>query len=146
MRMKGPPTPLVEELSRLGYALMRLLLSRAKEIFAQEGVSLLQAEVLRLVGEGVQLPSRLAEQLEVLPSQVSHLLASLEETGLLERHPDPQDRRRVLLRLTPKGEALNRRLKEAWLQAYEQQLARLSPEELLLFRDLMRKLTEVEGG
>lgn len=144
--MKGPPTPLVEELSRLGYALMHLLLSRAKEIFAQEGVSLLQAEVLRRVGEGVQLPSRLAEQLEVLPSQVSHLLASLEEAGLLERHPDPQDRRRVLLRLTPKGEALNRRLREAWFQAYGQHLARLSPEELLLFRDLLRKLTEVEGG
>lgn len=144
--MKGPPPPLVEELSRLGYALMRLLLSQAKETFAQEGISLLQAEVLRLVREGVQLPSRLAEQLEILPSQVSHLLASLEEAGLLERHPDPEDRRRVLLRLTPQGEAVQQRLQEAWLRAYGQYLARLTPKELLLFRDLLRKLTEVEDG
>jgi DNA-binding MarR family transcriptional regulator len=102
--MNGPPAPLVEELSHLGYALMRLLLQRAKEVFAKEGLSLLQAEVLRLVREGVNAPSRLAEHLEVQPSQVSHLLASLEEAGLVERHLDPEDRRRVLLRLTPKGE------------------------------------------
>ncbi|MFN4072882.1 MAG: MarR family winged helix-turn-helix transcriptional regulator [Thermus sp.] len=144
--MNGPPPPLVEELSRLGYSLMRLLLARAKEVFAQEGLSLMQAEVLRLVQGGVDLPSRLAEHLEVLPSQVSHLLASLEEAGLLTRHPDPQDRRRVLLRLTPQGEAVQQRLQEAWLRAYGQHLARLSPEELLFFRDLLRKLTEVEGG
>ncbi|WP_243029415.1 MarR family winged helix-turn-helix transcriptional regulator [Thermus altitudinis] len=144
--MNGPPAPLVEELSRLGYALMRLLLARAKETFTQEGLSLLQAEVLRLVKEGIQVPSRIAEHLEVLPSQVSHLLASMEEAGLLKRQPDPEDRRRVLLRLTPKGEAVQKRLQEAWLRAYGQHLARLSPEELNLFRNLLRKLTEVEGA
>jgi len=141
--MNGPPAPLVEELSHLGYALMRLLLQRAKEVFAKEGLSLLQAEVLRLVREGVNAPSRLAEHLEVQPSQVSHLLASLEEAGLVERRLDPEDRRRVLLHLTPKGEEAQKRLKEAWLAAYSQHLARLHPEELLLFRDLLRKLTEV---
>lgn len=144
--MNGPPTPLVEELSRLGYALMRLLLSRAKEVFAREGLSLLQAEVLRLVKEGVQVPSRLAEHLEVLPSQVSHLLASLEEGGLLLRQPDPEDRRRVHLQLSLEGEAVARRIQEAWLQVFGQHLGRLTSEELLAFRDLLRKLTEVERG
>jgi len=144
--MNGPPAPLVEELSRLGYALMRLLLARAKEVFAQEGLSLLQAEVLRLVKEGASTPSRLAEHLEVKPSQVSHLLASLEEEGFLERQPDLEDRRRVLLRLSPKGEEAQARLKEAWLTAYSQHLSRLDPQELLLFRDLLRKLTEVRHG
>ena len=142
--MNGPPAPLVEELSHLGYALMRLLLQRAKEVFAKEGLSLLQAEVLRLVREGVNAPSRLAEHLEVQPSQVSHLLASLEEAGLVERRLDSEDRRRVLLHLTPKGEEAQKRFKEAWLAAYSQHLARLNPEELLLFRDLLGKLTEVE--
>lgn len=144
--MNGPPTPLVEELSQLGYALMRLLLSRAKEVFAREGLSLLQAEVLRLVKEGVQVPSRLAEHLEVLPSQVSHLLASLEEGGLLLRQPDPEDRRRVHLQLSLEGEAVARRIQEAWLNVFGQQLDRLTPEELLAFRDLLRKLTEVGRG
>ena len=142
--MNGPPAPLVEELSHLGYALMHLLLQRAKEVFAKEGLSLLQAEVLRLVREGVNAPSRLAEHLEVQPSQVSHLLASLEEAGLVERRLDSEDRRRVLLHLTPKGEEAQKRFKEAWLAAYSQHLARLNPEELLLFRDLLGKLTEVE--
>ncbi|WP_448569638.1 MarR family winged helix-turn-helix transcriptional regulator [Thermus sp.] len=144
--MNGPPAPLVEELSRLGYALMRLLFARAKEVFAKEGLSLLQAEVLRLVKEGASTPTQLAEHLEVKPSQVSHLLASLEEAGLLEREADPQDRRRVLLRLSPKGEEAQARLKEAWLAAYSQHLGRLDPQELLLFRNLLRKLTEVSHG
>lgn len=144
--MNGPPAPLVEEVSRLGYALMRLLLSRAKEVFAREGLSLLQAEVLRLVKEGVQVPSRLAEHLEVLPSQVSHLLASLEEGGLLLRQPDPEDRRRVHLQLSPKGEAVALRIQEAWLTVFGQHLGRLTPEEVQAFRDLLRKLTEVERG
>ncbi|TBH21023.1 MarR family winged helix-turn-helix transcriptional regulator [Thermus thermamylovorans] len=144
--MNGPPAPLVEELSRLGYALMRLLLARAKEAFAREGLSLQQAEVLRLVREGVRLPSRLAEHLEVLPSQVSHLLASLEEGELLQRQPDSLDRRRVHLQLTPKGEEVERRLREAWLLVFGQQLGRLEPSELLLFRDLLKKLTEGERG
>jgi DNA-binding MarR family transcriptional regulator len=144
--MNGPPAPLVEELSRLGYTLMRLLFARAKEVFAKEGLSLLQAEVLRLVKEGASTPTQLAEHLEVKPSQVSHLLASLEEAGLLEREADPQDRRRVLLRLSPKGEEAQARLKEAWLTAYSQHLSRLGPQELLLFRDLLRKLTEAAHG
>lgn len=146
MDMKVPPTSLVEELSQLGYTLMRLLLARAKEVFALEGLSPLQAEVLRLVAEGVQLPSRLAEHLGVQPSQVSHLLASLEEGGLLLRQPDPGDRRRVVLRLTDQGERVQRNLQRGWLEVYAQHLARLTPEELLVLQRLLRKLTETPVG
>ncbi len=144
--MNGPPAPLVQELSQLGYTLMRLLLAQAKEVFAQEGLSLLQAEVLRLVKGGVNAPSRLAEHLEVQPSQVSHLLASLEEGGLLARELDPQDRRRVHLRLTPRGLEVAERLQAAWLSLFGQRLARLEAKELLLFRDLLRKLTGGEDA
>ncbi len=144
--MNGPPAPLVQELSQLGYTLMRLLLAQAKEAFAQEGLSLLQAEVLRLVKGGVSAPSRLAEHLEVQPSQVSHLLASLEEGGLLARELDPVDRRRVHLRLTQRGLEVARRLEAAWLSLFGQRLARLEAPELLLFRDLLRKLTGGEDA
>ncbi|MGC8905071.1 MarR family winged helix-turn-helix transcriptional regulator [Thermus sp.] len=144
--MNGPPAPLVQELSQLGYALMRLLLAQAKEAFAQEGLSLLQAEVLRLVKEGVSAPSRLAEHLEVQPSQVSHLLASLEEGGLLKRELDPLDRRRLHLRLTQRGLEVAERLQAAWLSLFGQRLARLEAHELLLFRDLLRKLTGGEDA
>jgi DNA-binding MarR family transcriptional regulator len=136
----------VQELSQLGYTLMRLLLAQAKEVFAQEGLSLLQAEVLRLVKGGVNAPSRLAEHLEVQPSQVSHLLASLEEGGLLARELDPQDRRRVHLRLTPRGLEVAERLQAAWLSLFGQRLARLEAKELLLFRELLRKLTGGEDA
>ncbi len=142
----GPPKALVKELADLGYALMRLLFQEAKEVFAQHGLSPQKSHLLTLLAQGVNLPSRLAEHLEVQPSQVSHLLAAMEEEGLLERAPDPEDRRRTLLRLTPKGEELHRKVEEAWLSAFARHLSRLEEEDLLRFRAILRKLTGVAHG
>jgi DNA-binding MarR family transcriptional regulator len=41
--------------------------------------------------------------LQITPARVSHLLNPLEETGYLERLPDPKDRRIVRIGLTDKG-------------------------------------------
>ncbi|WP_337845156.1 MarR family transcriptional regulator [Thermus sp.] len=144
--MKGsssPPKALVRELADLGYTLMRLLFQEAKEVFARYGLSPQKNHLLNLLAQGVNLPSRLAEHLEVQPSQVSHLLSAMEEEGLLERTPDPEDRRRTLLRLTPRGEALRREVEEAWLSAFARHLARLEEEEVLRFREILKKLTGV---
>uniref|UniRef100_A0A7C2GFJ0 MarR family transcriptional regulator n=1 Tax=Thermus islandicus TaxID=540988 RepID=A0A7C2GFJ0_9DEIN len=142
--MNGPPAPAVKELAQLAYALMHALFQEAKEAFAAEGLSLQQAHALALVAQGVGLPSALAACLEVRPSQVSHLLAALEGAGLLERAPDPKDRRRVHLRLTPQGAAAHERTAAAWLRVFARRLARLGPEELDTFLRLMRKLAEAE--
>ena len=94
----------------------------------------------------MDLPSQLAELLEVHPSQVSHLLAALEEEGLVERSPDPQDRRKVKLFLTPKGREAAARAEALWLAVFGRRLARLSPEEQAAFLRILRKLTEVEDA
>lgn len=48
-------------------------------------------------------PSRLAEVASVAPSSMTHRLDRMTERGLVERSPDPDNRARVLVRLTDEG-------------------------------------------
>ncbi|WP_300252210.1 MarR family winged helix-turn-helix transcriptional regulator [uncultured Subdoligranulum sp.] len=67
--------------------------------------------------------SALAEQTRMLPAAVSRSLRQLEDAGLAERIPDPEDHRRTLVRLTPAGEA-TRRAAEELLRDYMQRVIR----------------------
>jgi DNA-binding MarR family transcriptional regulator len=54
-----------------------------------------------------------AARLGLKHNSAVELVDRCEREGLLERTPDPTDRRRAILRLTPKGRRLLRRLSEA---------------------------------
>lgn len=54
----------------------------------------------------------LAEALGLAQSAVSVLVQRLEQAGLVERRPDPFDRRAALLALTPRGATLRARAAE----------------------------------
>lgn len=140
--MNYPSPELVEALTQLGYRLMRLLFREAKEAFARLGFTPLQAEVLRRLSEGNPSPTQLAEEMEMSPSQTSSLLAHLEDRGLLERAPDPGDRRRVLLQLTEEGRRQVKALQSIWHETFARHLSRLGSKELLAFKEILEKLTE----
>jgi DNA-binding MarR family transcriptional regulator len=50
-------------------------------------------------------PGMLADVLDIAPPSVSSLLSTLERAELITRRPDPTNRRRVIVELTPAGEA-----------------------------------------
>jgi DNA-binding MarR family transcriptional regulator len=56
------------------------------------------------VAEGKLVGAELARRAAVSPAAVSQLLAALEDAGLLERRPMPDDRRRHALALSERGE------------------------------------------
>jgi DNA-binding MarR family transcriptional regulator len=62
----------------------------------------------RLDREGPATPGRLAEYERVRPQAMGTTLAALEQRGLVLRTPDPDDRRRVVMSVTPAGLALLR--------------------------------------
>lgn len=84
-----------------------------------------QASVLgRLDRCGSQSVSDLAAAERVRPQSMAQTVGDLEADGLIERKPDPGDRRRALVILTAAGKSrieADRRAREGWLvKAFEE--------------------------
>jgi DNA-binding MarR family transcriptional regulator len=124
-------------ISQLGF----LSSKRFMEALAPVGIDPREFMLLRFVAasEG-QAQQTLAERLTIPPSRMVALVDRLEEAGLLERRPDPEDRRVRGLHLTRKGRgALERAAKIAI--DYETELcAGINREERELLIDLLQKL------
>jgi DNA-binding MarR family transcriptional regulator len=102
----------------------------------------------RLDREGAQSTSDLALSERVRPQSMAQIVADLQADGLIERRPDPGDRRRMLIELTEQGRnALeqDRRSREGWLARAVADT--LSPEEqatLARAVRLLERLTQAE--
>jgi DNA-binding MarR family transcriptional regulator len=92
-------------------ALIRAMKGATIVDWVELDLTLAQIKVLfALADEETTTIGRLAEQLEVGQSTASHLVERLVQAGLAARGEDPDDRRRAVPRLTPRGEDLVDRL------------------------------------
>ena len=99
---------------------LRLVLGQLlRRLRAEHRFSLSQGAVLgRLDREGPQSVSDLAASERMRQQSMAQTVSDLEADGLVERRPDPQDRRRALVSLTEQGIATlqaERRQREGWL-------------------------------
>ncbi|MDX5447076.1 MAG: MarR family winged helix-turn-helix transcriptional regulator [Bacteroidota bacterium] len=76
-------------------------------------------------------------------TSLSRILKSMEEKGLIERRPHPQDKRSVLIFLTPFGVEKREDAKRAVLDFNNQVREILSEEELQSFFRIMNKINQV---
>ncbi len=108
---------------------LRGFLRFSEQAAATEGLTPQQHQAMLAVAGhvGAAPPSvgTLARQLMVTPHAAAELVARMVEAGLLEKQPDPADRRRQHLRLTQAGRARLARLTAAHLRE-AQGLARLA--------------------
>lgn len=109
---------------------LRVVLGRLiRRLRAEYGFSLAQGAVLgRIDREGPQSVSDLAGKERMRPQSMAQTVSDLESAGLVERSPDPDDRRRALISLTAAGRTLltsSRRRREGWLEQAIEEL----PEE-----------------
>lgn len=100
----------------------------------------------RLDRQGAQSVSDLAQAERVRPQSMAQTVSELEAEGLVERSPDPNDRRRALVELTEHGREIlytDRRRREGWLaKAIAEDL---TPREQALLGDavgLLHRLAE----
>lgn len=80
----------------------------------------------------------LAEVIEVRPITLGRQLDLLEASGLIERRPDPVDRRALCLYLTPKSRARLEQLHEIGDVIYERAMRKLTKTE----RDTLLRLLD----
>ncbi len=143
-----PPEPPVEGWEKsMGFLLhdvARLLRKRFEQHARakQLGLTRSQAAVLGRLSrqEGINQVT-LAQQLELEPITLVRLLDRLQAAGLVERRPDPQDRRARALYLTPQARPLLDRVSILAGEVYDEALAGLSSperERLVTALDLMK--------
>ncbi len=87
----------------------------------------------------------LAERLKSDPSNVTGLIDRLEARGLVERRPDPNDRRIKGLALTSAGAKLRERL-FARLYAAPRSVAELSERDQRTFADVLQRILSVSSA
>src|SRR5437588_5568787 len=119
--------PLLDQLVEQAYTFSAAMGRWSATILAELELTEALGDVLWHLGAvGEPVPMRdLADRLHCDPSNVTFLADRLEERGLIERRPDPSDRRVKLLALTPAGLAVRIRIVQA--AATSSPLARLSP-------------------
>lgn len=125
------------------------LLSKAAQRVGQEfkrrlapfGVTPAQYAVLSILWEKAALSgAQIGERLVLDPATVTGLLDRLELAGLLERHPDPTDRRCQRIYLTKTGRDLEGPLLQIQREVNRDVLRDLGPEQAAQLRALLAQI------
>ncbi len=112
MKTKTEPTAVASELRVVLGQLMRRLRSEHRFPLSHGAV------LGRLDRDGAQSCSELADAERVRPQSMAQTVGDLETDGLVQRRPDPGDRRRALVELTVEGRTAleaDRRQRDGWL-------------------------------
>jgi len=132
--------------TRLASELRLVIGHLVRRLRAEHRFSLSQGSVLgRLDREGTKSIGDLAVAERVRPQSMTQTIADLEAEGLIGRHADPSDGRRILVALTEQGrETLeaDRRQREGWLaRAIAEDLSREEQRTLSEAVVLLRRLS-----
>ncbi len=105
-------------------------------------------EVTKADPAGISM-SELASRRGMAMNSATALVDRLSQAGLLERRPDPADRRVVRVGVTDEGRRLREAISARRRAEYERLLASLSPEELQTLHaavPALARLAEVAAG
>lgn len=134
------PVAVFSRITRLAIHLDRT----RREAFAAHEVEPWEFDVLaalRRAGAPYELsPGRLLRETLVTSGTMTNRVDRLAARGLVERYPDPDDRRGVIVRLTPEGRATVDAAFGALLEAEREILAALTPREQQTLARLLRPL------
>jgi len=121
---------------------------RQDKMVPQDDIALTRQEVRLLVEVGERQActmSRLAKLLSLSVSSLTTLVDKLAAKDLARRAHSEEDRRMVLVALTPRGRRLHERFHRHRLRMARTMLEALADDEQDLFLDLMTKIGQTAG-
>ena len=129
---------IAEGFTRVSWQLRRSSAHR----LAPLGLTDAQARLLRTIAaaEGPPRMSDIAAGLGIVPRSATTTVEALEAAGLVDRRPDPDDRRSVLVVLTPNAEPVVSQIQEARRAAANEVFAALDTAERSTLLDLLDRL------
>ncbi len=92
------------------HGLSRAVTAAAARLLAPFEVTPAEAMVMYLLARGETMPSRIAQKMAADPSNLSRLIRSLESRGWATRAVDDDNRTRAVLRLTPAGKRIEKKI------------------------------------
>ncbi|MFF5441140.1 MarR family winged helix-turn-helix transcriptional regulator [Streptomyces achromogenes] len=133
------PDPLTMEVLELIGEIVARFYADYEEAAGEHTLTGPQARLLSLLSLEPLPMRKLAQKLKCEPSNVTGIVDRLESRGLVERRPDPADRRVKVAAATEQGREVARELREG-LQFAREPLAELSERERRSLRDLLRRM------
>lgn len=129
------------DLAAMLYPLVRALIAVETPVLAEHEVSMWGYSVLTALDDTpVRTQAALAEAIGADKSRIIGTLDELQDAGLIERTPDPNDRRVRLLSITPKGRRVRRSVRKGIRAHEDRMLATLPPADRQTFLRALRTL------
>lgn len=134
---------------------------RAMRFYMDHAVDLTNAEADALCGDlsPVQMKAamevwlhqplslgRLASLVKVTPPAASAIVDKLVEKEVLTREPDPEDRRRVVLRTHPRAEAMFNAFNREFRAAFDSVADRVGDQNVAKWYEVMLEIREILEG
>ncbi|WEF30428.1 MarR family transcriptional regulator [Klebsiella aerogenes] len=109
--------------------------------FSGAGITAAQFKVLINIYKGNTSPAEICKSLQMDTGAMSRMVERMVKSDLIARHPNPQDKRQVILALTAKGQTLCNTFQNEALNAILADLtARLTLEESRQLAEILIKM------
>lgn len=139
-----PESTAVFWINRASRSLLRRLDARLRPF----GFAMSHLPVLRALAHTRSLSQKeLAQLARVEQPTMAEMLARMERDGVVQREPNPDDKRGILISLTRRSRARLPKAKAALVEGEREAMAGLSDAEEALLRDLLRRVARnLESG
>ena len=134
-----------DDLAAMLHPLLRDLVAAELPILAAHDISMWAYVVLNALDRSpVRTQTALAEAIGADKTRIIGTLDELQQSGYIERRPDPDDRRVRLLEITQAGRAVKNTVQSDIQRGEERWLAELSAEERTVFLRVLERLTRAD--
>jgi DNA-binding MarR family transcriptional regulator len=132
-----------ETLAEAFWAVARQLRETSQETLAPWDITPSHFRALRVLNRrGVMRLSELSEHLRIAPRSATEVVDALESRGLVQRRPDPGDRRATLVEVTGRGAEVLDAIRAARGTETERIFGQLSPADRAHLARILRKLRD----